>query len=86
MWWAVATLSTMGIDMRPVTPLGKILASLIAVCGILLFALPAGSVSSRFVEKYMEARRSRTCPHCEKSLEELPASAASVEDDGERGG
>jgi voltage-gated potassium channel len=69
MWWAVATLSTMGIDMRPVTPMGKILASLIAVCGILLFALPAGIVSSGFVEKYMEARKRRTCPHCGKSLD-----------------
>lgn len=78
MWWAVATLSTMGIDMRPVTPAGKILASLIAVCGILLFALPAGIISSGFVEKYLEARRSRTCPHCGKSLEEPPASAAQL--------
>jgi voltage-gated potassium channel len=86
MWWAVATLSTMGIDMRPVTPVGKILASLIAVCGILLFALPAGIVSSGFVERYMEARKSRTCPHCGKSLEELPASATSVQEGGERGG
>ncbi len=85
MWWAVATLSTMGIDMRPVTPIGKLLASLIAVCGILLFALPAGIISSGFVEKYMEARKRRTCPHCGKSLAELPASAASGEDGGERG-
>jgi voltage-gated potassium channel len=86
MWWAVATLSTMGIDMRPVTSVGKVLASVIAVCGILLFALPAGIISSGFVEKYMQARRNRTCPHCGKSLEELPASAASVEDDRERRG
>ena len=80
MWWAVATLSTMGIDMRPVTPVGKLLASLIAVCGILLFALPAGIVSSGFVEKYMEARKSRICPHCGKSLDEQPAPADSVRD------
>ena len=86
MWWAVATLSTMGIDVRPVTPVGKLLASLIAVCGILLFALPAGIISSGFVEKYMEARKRRTCPHCGKSLEEPPASATSVQDGGERGG
>ncbi len=86
MWWAVATLSTMGIDMRPVTPVGKILASLIAVCGILLFALPAGIVSSGFVEKYLEARKNRTCPHCGKPLGEPPASAASVQDGGTRSG
>jgi voltage-gated potassium channel len=86
MWWAVATLSTMGIDMRPVTPLGKILASLIAVCGILLFALPAGIIGSGFVEKYMEARKGRICPHCGKSLEEAPASAPPAEDSGKRRG
>ncbi len=86
MWWAVATCSTMGIDIRPVTPVGKILASLIAVCGILLFALPAGIISSGFVEKYMEARKSRICPHCGKSLEGAPTSAARVHDGGERDG
>lgn len=84
MWWAVATLSTMGIDMRPVTPLGKILASLIAVCGILLFALPAGIIGSGFVEKYMEARKRRICPHCGKSLEEAPASAPPADDSDKR--
>ena len=86
MWWAVATLSTMGIDIRPVTPLGKILASLIAVCGILLFALPAGIIGSGFVEKYMEARKGRICPHCGKSLEEAPASAPPAEGSGKRPG
>jgi voltage-gated potassium channel len=86
MWWAVATLTTMGIDVRPVTPVGKVLASLIAVCGILLFALPAGIISSGFVEKYMEARKNRTCPHCGKPLDERPESATSVEGGPERGG
>ena len=86
MWWAVATLSTMGIDMRPVTPLGKILASLIAVCGILLFALPAGIIGSGFVEKYIEARKGRICPHCGKSLDEGPASAPPAGDRGKRRG
>jgi voltage-gated potassium channel len=86
MWWAVATLSTMGIDVRPVTPVGKILASLIAVCGILLFALPAGIISSGFVEKYIQARKSRTCPHCGKSLEEAPTADSSAEDGAEPGG
>jgi hypothetical protein len=86
MWWAVATLSTMGIDMRPVTPLGKILASLIAVCGILLFALPAGIIGSGFVQKYMEARQDRICPHCGKSLEEAPASDPPADDSSKRRG
>ena len=75
MWWAVATLTTMGIDMRPVTALGRILAACIAVCGVGLFAIPAGILGSGFVEKYLAQRQlKKTCPHCGKSLEE-PAAA-----------
>jgi voltage-gated potassium channel len=77
MWWAVATLTTMGIDMRPVTPLGRILAACIAVCGVGLFAIPAGILGSGFVEKYLAQRQLRkTCPHCGKSLDEPAASDA----------
>ena len=77
MWWAMATLSTMGIDVRPVTALGKVLASLIAVSGILLFALPAGIIGSGFVEKHMAARKNRACPHCGKNLDDPPTPAHS---------
>jgi len=84
-WWAVVTLTTVGYgDVFPVTALGKLFASAVAIFGIAMFALPAGIVSSGFVEKYMEARKSRTCPHCGKSLEEAPTSATSVEDDAGR--
>ena len=73
MYWAVSTLTTMANgDMRPVTEFGKALASCIAICGIGLFALPAGILGSGFVEKYMELRRGRRCPHCGKSLD-VPA-------------
>ncbi|MFY1642639.1 ion transporter [Methanoculleus bourgensis] len=52
MWWAVATLSTVGYgDVFPVTPLGKALGGLIALLGIGMFALPAGVLSSAFLEE-----------------------------------
>ncbi|MCP4443126.1 MAG: ion transporter [Aureispira sp.] len=51
-WWAVATLTTVGYgDVFPITPIGKILSGVIAILGIGLVALPAGILSSAFVEK-----------------------------------
>lgn len=51
MWWGVVTLSTVGYgDMYPVTPLGKLVGSLVAISGIALFALPAGILAAGLVE------------------------------------
>lgn len=51
-WWAIATLTTVGYgDVYPVTPLGKFLSGTIALLGIGLVALPAGILSSAFIEK-----------------------------------
>jgi voltage-gated potassium channel len=76
MWWSVATLTTVGYgDIYPVTPVGKVLASVIAVLGIGLFALPAGILGSGFVEKYREKRQPLTCPHCGKNLGGKPEKA-----------
>jgi voltage-gated potassium channel len=70
MWWAIATLTTVGYgDMYPVTVLGKLCASIIAVLGIGMFALPTGILGAGFVEaiqKHKEPRK--TCPHCGKEL------------------
>lgn len=51
-WWAIATLTTVGYgDVYPITPLGKFISGLIALLGIGLVALPAGILSSAFIEK-----------------------------------
>lgn len=71
MWWAVATLTTVGYgDMFPVTMLGKVLGGVIAVIGIGMFALPTGILGAGFVA---EIERSKSecgaCPHCGGELE-----------------
>lgn len=67
MWWGIATLTTVGYgDIYPVTPLGKVLGSIIALLGVGLFALPAGILASGFndVMQRRPTRTPRICPHC----------------------
>jgi len=59
MWWGVATLTTVGYgDVYPVTAIGKMLGSVIAVLGIGLFALPAGLIGGAYLEE-VEERKNR---------------------------
>lgn len=73
LWWGVVTLTTVGYgDVYPVTVLGKLLASAIAILGIGLFALPAGILAAGFAEEIQRRKRPREprrCPHCGRALE-----------------
>jgi len=69
MWWAVATLTTVGYgDMYPVTVLGKFFAGIIAIIGIGMFALPTGILGAGFVEAIQSEKRAQACPHCGKKI------------------
>lgn len=72
MWWAVATITTVGYgDVYPITAMGKVLGSVIALLGIALIALPTGIISSGFFElmKKEEQESKHYCPHCGKRLD-----------------
>lgn len=50
MYWAITTLTTVGYgDVVPITPLGKFIAGVTEVLGLLLFALPIGIIAQGFV-------------------------------------
>jgi voltage-gated potassium channel len=52
MWWAMTTLTTVGYgDAVPITAAGRILASMVMVLGLGMFALPVGILSSGYVEE-----------------------------------
>ena len=72
MWWGVATLTTVGYgDIYPITPAGKFLGAIISLLGIGLFALPAGILSSGFIEEIRRRKNKiRKCPHCGAKLKE----------------
>ena len=71
MWWAVTTLTTVGYgDVYPITPLGKVLASILAFSAIGLFALPAGILASGFGDEMRKrSGKTRTCPHCGEAID-----------------
>ena len=75
MWWGVVTLTTVGYgDAVPVTVAGRLLAAVIALLGIGLFALPAGIISAGMLEAGTEDAEDdnkpgqplsgEVCPHC----------------------
>jgi voltage-gated potassium channel len=72
LWWAVATLTTVGYgDIYPITTLGKIISGIVAVVGIGLIALPTGIISAGFIEKINLAKnekKNNICPHCGKEI------------------
>lgn len=68
LWWGVNTMTTVGYgDIYPVTQMGKILGSFVAICGISLFALPAGILASGFNEHIRGFKNELgkvKCPYC----------------------
>ena len=52
MYWAIITLATVGYgDAVPITPLGRLIASLTAVAGLIMLALPVGIIASAFARE-----------------------------------
>jgi len=69
LWWGVATLTTVGYgDIYPVTVIGKLCASVIALLGIGLVALPSGLLVAGFIEELQATREPKICPHCGEKL------------------
>ncbi len=59
LWWAIVTLTTVGYgDTFPITGLGKLLAGIIAILGVMLVALPTGLFAASFTEG-MQRHRDR---------------------------
>jgi len=71
LWWSINTLAKVNAgDIYPVTLLGKLFASLIAILGIGLFALPTGIIVSGFMEQIEKTKSPlRRCPHCGKEMD-----------------
>lgn len=71
LWWAFVTLTSVGYgDMVPVTLLGKCMTAVIMLCGVAIFALPAGIITAGFLEEMQKMKQKKTikCPNCGHSF------------------
>lgn len=58
LWWSVATLTTIGYgDVYPITPVGKLFASVTAILSIGLVAMPTGILAAAFSDAVQRNRR-----------------------------
>src|SRR5712672_64516 len=49
LWWAIATLTTVGYgDVVPITPLGRLVAAVVMICGLGVFGLWTGILATGF--------------------------------------
>jgi len=51
MWWALVTLSTIGGDAVPLTPLGRVIAGATIFFALIMIALPVGIVATAFADQ-----------------------------------
>ena len=84
LWWAMATLTTVGYgDVYPITPLGKMFASVIALAGIGVVALPAGVFASAFSDELREREIRKLKERVEEVETENDVLEAELEQDSE---
>ncbi len=74
MYWAIVTLTTVGYgDITPVTPLGKVIASVIMITGYGIIAVPMGIFFSEFSQASGRRKQKRACPSCKLKGHEFDA-------------
>ena len=70
MWWAIATLTTIGYgDVTPITSVGKFFGAIIAIIGIGVVALPSGILASGFTDQ-LKRRQSNYENELSKALQD----------------
>ena len=59
-WWAIVTMTTVGYgDTFPVEPIGKVVASVAMVSGIMVLALPISVIGNNFSEVYTQMQKGK---------------------------
>lgn len=69
-WWSIETITSLGYgDIVPKTSAGRIFGSILAVWGIILFAIPGAVLSSGFIEVMIEKQRKEEDNEYNKAVE-----------------
>ena len=57
LWWGVTTLTTVGYgDMYPITLFGRVIATVLSMLGIGVFAIPSGLIGAAFIDEIRKER------------------------------
>lgn len=76
-YWAIVTITTVGYgDVAPITPLGKIVSSLIMILGYAIIAVPTGILSTSMMReqwKHLPQYAQLPCPNCGEKGHEVHA-------------
>lgn len=65
-YWCIVTLTTVGFgDIAPVTPLGRLIASLLMIVGYGIIAVPTGIISAEYSKT--TKNKQMKCPGCKES-------------------
>ncbi|MBC8285510.1 MAG: hypothetical protein H8E32_16985 [Nitrospinae bacterium] len=60
MWWSIGATTRLGVGaMNPVTKIGMVAGSLIALLGLGVFALPAGIIASGLIEEMQNEKKNK---------------------------
>ena len=58
MWWCIATITTVGYgDDTPITPFGKLIASLAMLSGVMIIAFPTSILGTNFMSEWQNYQR-----------------------------
>ncbi|MGL4853388.1 MAG: ion transporter [Phocaeicola sp.] len=72
LWWAIVSFTTVGYgDLYPITPLGKLLSSIISLIAIAMIALPTAIISSSFMNIMQQKQQERMNEPKEEVKEEF---------------
>lgn len=72
MWWAVATLTTVGYgDVYPMTNFGRLLGGIVALLGVCVVAIPTAIIGAGFMDELRSSRsHDGACPTCGRGWDE----------------
>ncbi len=82
MWWATQTVTTVGYgDIVPGQTSGRLIASVLMIGGLSLFAVVTGVITSSFVERSRAARQEREGDPLLAKMDEMEATLAEIRAD-----
>jgi voltage-gated potassium channel len=86
MWWATQTVTTVGYgDIVPQQTVGQVIAAILMITGLSLFAVVTGTITSAFVTRAQQDSRHQQVDELRGTLEEIKAELAALRADRDAG-